>query len=119
MCSYVDLLGVTKDSSGPEIQRAFKLLSRQLHPDRNSEDDAQERYSEISNAYDILSNDELRADYDEFLANPVEHPSYYYMSRYYYRRYAKINPIYVVLVTLVLYSGLQYWNGLRNHDKVK
>ncbi|KAK4771296.1 hypothetical protein SAY87_031828 [Trapa incisa] len=57
-------LGVDKDASQREIQKAFHKLSLQYHPDKNKNKGAQEKFSEINNAYEILSDEEKRKNYD-------------------------------------------------------
>ncbi|XP_031128517.1 dnaJ protein ERDJ3A isoform X1 [Ipomoea triloba] len=58
------VLGVDKNASQREIQKAFHKLSLKYHPDKNKEKGAQEKFSEINNAYDILSDEEKRKNYD-------------------------------------------------------
>jgi molecular chaperone DnaJ len=59
-------LGVSKDASQPEIKKAYRKLARRFHPDANKGDPAaEERFKEISEAYDVLSDETKRKDYDE------------------------------------------------------
>lgn len=58
------VLGVEKNASQREIQKAFHKLSLQYHPDKNKNKGAQEKFAEINNAYDILSDEEKRKKYD-------------------------------------------------------
>ncbi|KAF5737251.1 dnaJ protein ERDJ3A isoform X2 [Tripterygium wilfordii] len=58
------VLGVERNASQREIQKAFHKLSLQYHPDKNKNKGAQEKFSEINNAYDILSDEEKRKNYD-------------------------------------------------------
>ncbi|KAI3771335.1 hypothetical protein L6452_02497 [Arctium lappa] len=60
------VLGVEKDASQRQIQKAFHKLSLQYHPDKNKNKGAQEKFSEINNAYDILSDEEKRKNYDMY-----------------------------------------------------
>ena len=63
---YYSALGVKKDATGAEIKKAYRSLARKLHPDKNSADKAaEERFKEVSEAYDVLSDDKRRAEYDE------------------------------------------------------
>jgi molecular chaperone DnaJ len=62
---YYKVLGVGKNASDEEIKKAYRKLARQYHPDRNSGDkQAEERFKEISQAYDVLSDAEKRKSYD-------------------------------------------------------
>ncbi|XP_076938423.1 dnaJ protein ERDJ3A [Bidens hawaiensis] len=60
------VLGVEKDATQRQIQKAFHKLSLQYHPDKNKNKGAQEKFSEINNAYEILSDEEKRKNYDMF-----------------------------------------------------
>ena len=63
---YYAVLGVSKDASSKDITKAYRRLARQYHPDANPGDAAaEERFKEISAAYDVVGNDERRAEYDE------------------------------------------------------
>jgi molecular chaperone DnaJ len=61
-----ELLGIARDASTAEIKKAFRGLARQLHPDVSDEADAEERFREVSEAYEVLSNPETRQLYDRF-----------------------------------------------------
>ena len=62
-----DVLGVRRDASEQEIKKAFRLLARELHPDVNAHDpDAEEKFKEAAEAYEILSDADRRATYDRF-----------------------------------------------------
>ena len=63
---YYDLLGVGRDASEGEIKKAFRRLARELHPDVSEEPDAEERFKEVVEAYEVLSNPERRELYDRF-----------------------------------------------------
>jgi curved DNA-binding protein len=67
---YYDTLGVGKDADQGEIRRAFRRLARQYHPDVNPDDsEAEERFKEINEAYEVLSDPEKRQKYDRLGAN--------------------------------------------------
>jgi molecular chaperone DnaJ len=61
---YYRLLGVDKKASQAEIKKAYRKLARQYHPDTNKEAGAEERFKEISEAYDVLGDPEKRKRYD-------------------------------------------------------
>jgi curved DNA-binding protein len=63
---YYDVLGVPPDASAEEIQRAYRLLARRNHPDVNSDPGAEDRFKDITEAYDTLSNPDSRRRYDRF-----------------------------------------------------
>jgi molecular chaperone DnaJ len=63
---YYELLGVTREASEGEIKRAFRRLARELHPDVSEAPDAQERFREVVEAYEVLSRTETRDLYDRY-----------------------------------------------------
>ena len=63
---YYEVLGVSRDATADEIQRAYRKLARRYHPDINRDPAAEERFKEISEAYDVLSDPETRKRYDAF-----------------------------------------------------
>jgi molecular chaperone DnaJ len=63
---YYELLGVTRDASADDIKRAFRRLARELHPDVSEAPDAEHRFREVVEAYEVLSNSERRELYDRF-----------------------------------------------------
>jgi molecular chaperone DnaJ len=63
---YYELLGVARDADDQEIKKAFRVLARRLHPDVSEEAEAEVRFREVSEAYEVLSNAETRQLYDRY-----------------------------------------------------
>ena len=64
---YYEVLGVTRDADDATIKKAFRRLARELHPDVNRHDpDAEEKFKEAAEAYEVLSDSERRATYDRY-----------------------------------------------------
>lgn len=63
---YYELLGVPRGASDADIKRAFRALARELHPDVSSAPEADVRFREVAEAYEVLSDPERRATYDRF-----------------------------------------------------
>ncbi|MFL6010874.1 MAG: molecular chaperone DnaJ [Gaiellaceae bacterium] len=63
---YYELLGVARDANADEIKRSFRRLARELHPDVSDVPDAEQRFREVVEAYEVLSNSERRELYDRF-----------------------------------------------------
>jgi molecular chaperone DnaJ len=63
---YYEVLGVDRGASDADIKKAFRRLARELHPDVNEAPDADERFREVAEAYEVLSNSERRQLYDRY-----------------------------------------------------
>ncbi|WP_078379643.1 molecular chaperone DnaJ [Sutcliffiella halmapala] len=63
---YYEVLGVSKSASKDEFKKAYRKLSKQYHPDINKAADAADKFKEIKEAYEVLSDDQKRAHYDQF-----------------------------------------------------
>ncbi|XP_021753218.1 chaperone protein dnaJ A7A, chloroplastic-like [Chenopodium quinoa] len=64
--NYYSVLGIAEDARKPEIKSAYKKLARTYHPDVNKDPGAEQKFKEISNAYEVLSDDEKRSIYDRY-----------------------------------------------------
>ncbi|WP_420372408.1 DnaJ C-terminal domain-containing protein [Microcystis aeruginosa] len=64
---YYEILGITKDASGEEIKKVYRRLARQYHPDLNpGNKEAEEKFKDIGEAYEVLSDAARRSQYDQF-----------------------------------------------------
>src|ERR1700710_2116587 len=66
---YYESLGVSRDARPEEIRRAYRSLARKHHPDVNKEAGAEDRFKEISEAYEVLRDPDKRARYDQLGAD--------------------------------------------------
>jgi molecular chaperone DnaJ len=63
---YYELLGIPRDADGAAIKKAFRRLARELHPDVSEHPEAEAKFREVTEAYEVLTNAETRALYDRF-----------------------------------------------------
>ncbi|HOP57567.1 MAG TPA: molecular chaperone DnaJ [Bacillota bacterium] len=63
---YYDVLGISKNATDEEIKKAYRLLAKKYHPDVSTEKDAEAKFKEVQEAYDVLSDETKRAQYDQF-----------------------------------------------------
>lgn len=114
-----DVLGVTREASKSEIAKNYRKLAKQYHPDLHRDQEAKEiaaeNFKTVATAYEILKDDESRADYDYMLDNPDEYYAHYY--RYYRRRVApKVDVRIVLFVTISIISIIQYYSSWQRYD---
>ena len=63
---YYDILGVGKNASADEIKSAYRKLAKQYHPDLNKTPEAQNKFKEINEAYEVLGDPQKKSNYDQF-----------------------------------------------------
>lgn len=63
---YYAILGVSRDASADEIKKTFRKMSKKYHPDLNHEPGAEEKFKEVNEAYQVLSDDQKKANYDQY-----------------------------------------------------
>jgi molecular chaperone DnaJ len=69
---YYEVLGLPRDASAEDVRKAFRKLAFQYHPDRNHDNGAAEKFKEINEAYEVLSDTDKRAAYDRYGHNGAE-----------------------------------------------
>ena len=63
---YYDVLGINRQATDEDIKKSYRKLAFQYHPDRNKDKSAEEKFKEVNQAYEILSDPQKRANYDRF-----------------------------------------------------
>eukprot|EP00823_Brevimastigomonas_motovehiculus_P009308 TRINITY_DN897_c0_g2_i1.p1 TRINITY_DN897_c0_g2~~TRINITY_DN897_c0_g2_i1.p1 ORF type:complete len:287 (+),score=22.13 TRINITY_DN897_c0_g2_i1:93-953(+) len=112
------LLNVSAKASQVEIKKSFYKLSLLLHPDKSKAPDAEARFREVANAYEILSDEKNRATYDDVIAHPERHLTNAY---YYYSFRAQQVALWKVLIGTLLFSTvahfLYWWSTFLYYQK--
>ncbi|KAL6726777.1 hypothetical protein Aduo_008711 [Ancylostoma duodenale] len=107
--NFYDLFGIAKDASIGEIKKAYRRLSLEWHPDRNSAPDASEKFRQIVSIYEVLKSSELREKYDnvlEFGLPDWRQPIYYYRKM---RKLAWYEAIIVLIAVSTIAHYLMMW----------
>ncbi|MFS0727502.1 molecular chaperone DnaJ [Paenibacillus sp. 1P07SE] len=63
---YYEVLGLGRDATADDVRKSYRKLARQYHPDVNKASDAEQKFKEVKEAYDVLSDDQKRATYDQY-----------------------------------------------------
>jgi len=64
---FYDVLGVSRNATADELKKAYRTLAKKYHPDQNQGDkEAEQRFKELNEAYDVLKDEQSRAAYDQF-----------------------------------------------------
>ncbi|KAK6743584.1 hypothetical protein RB195_010701 [Necator americanus] len=107
--NFYDVFGITKEASIGDIKKAYRRLSLEWHPDRNSAPDASEKFRQIVSIYEILKSTELREKYDnvlEFGLPDWRQPIYYYRKM---RKLAWYEAIIVLMGVSTIAHYLMMW----------
>ena len=79
---YYETLGVGRDADSDAIKKAYRQLARENHPDVNKAPDAEERFKEIAEAYEVLGDDEKRRQYDGLGQRWAQGPAFFGIEKY-------------------------------------
>ncbi|MEL0317358.1 MAG: DnaJ domain-containing protein, partial [Aquiluna sp.] len=64
MTDHYEVLGLSRDATADDIKKSYRRLARELHPDINPAPEAQDRFKQVTHAYEVLSDPQTRAQYD-------------------------------------------------------
>eukprot|EP01104_Vermistella_antarctica_P006532 TRINITY_DN1723_c0_g1_i1.p1 TRINITY_DN1723_c0_g1~~TRINITY_DN1723_c0_g1_i1.p1 ORF type:complete len:308 (-),score=59.35 TRINITY_DN1723_c0_g1_i1:1492-2415(-) len=117
--TYYELLGVDSYGETKEIKRAFRMLSRTMHPDKRKDDpNAEDNYALLVTASNVLTDEEMRAEYDDLLTYGVPWQDRYY-GRHAHNWGAPDHDIRYVLTYMIVFITLaKYFYQVHRHKKV-
>ncbi|RXG67666.1 hypothetical protein Avbf_09868 [Armadillidium vulgare] len=103
--NFYTVMGLTQDASLSDVKRAYRTLSKQLHPDKNDAPDAEVKFREMVAVYEVLKDENRRARYDRVL---VEGLPDWRSPIYYYRRARKMSIFEICVILTIVISITQY-----------
>lgn len=103
--NFYEVMGVEQGVSIGELKKAYRRLSLLIHPDKNKEPDAEEKFRQLVAIYEVLKDDGKRQLYDNVLQNGL--PTWH-QPIYYYRRVRKMSLLELVILLFILTTGGQY-----------
>jgi len=106
--SCYDVLNVAQNATNSQIKKAFYKLSLTYHPDKNKSPEAEDVFRSVATAYEVLSVEKTRKEYDDVL----QHPERYWRNYYAYARYrygAGHIPVWKVLTPVVILCTIAHW----------
>ncbi|KAL0131082.1 hypothetical protein PUN28_002578 [Cardiocondyla obscurior] len=103
--NFYDVLGVPQSANASEIKKAFRRLSLQLHPDKNSAEDAELQFRKLVAVYDILKDSAKRQKYDNVLVNGLPN---WRSAVYYYRHVRKMGLLEMSIILFIAITICQY-----------
>ncbi|CAG9531741.1 unnamed protein product [Cercopithifilaria johnstoni] len=104
--SFYDFYGIPKDAEISNIKKAYRRLSMEWHPDRNSDEKAEEQFRKIAAVYEVLKSNDLREEYDRILENGLPN---WRQPVFYYRRARKLSWFEGVVVLAIICSIGHYF----------
>ncbi|KAH0952801.1 hypothetical protein HN011_012255 [Eciton burchellii] len=103
--NFYNVLGITQSANASEIKKAFRRLSLQLHPDKNSAEDAEQQFRKLVAVYDILKDPGKRQKYDNVLVNGLPN---WRSAVYYYRHVRKMGLLEMSIILFTVITIGQY-----------
>ncbi|VDM09633.1 unnamed protein product [Wuchereria bancrofti] len=104
--NFYDLYGISKDADISSVKKAYRRLSMEWHPDRNSDEKAEEQFRKIAAIYEVLKSHDLREEYDRILENGLPD---WRQPIFYYRRARKLSWFEGVVILVIISSIGHYF----------